>query len=209
MVHRRVVDGEALVFGVHGALLGNAMTWWDHDTGSVWTQPTGEAIAGPRKGQKVDLLPSQFTSWGAWREANPDTLALAVPAGPSSFDLTNFLIVVDFTDEARGYRVTDLREVGVVNDVVAGVPVAVVVDPADETRWAVFSRVVGDETREFEMIDGELVDQSTGSTFSAAQGLGIDGPLAGDNLDQLAGFTSFPGDFPTFWPDSEIWAPPA
>ena len=139
MVHRREVNGEALVFGVHGALLGNAMTWWDHDTGSIWTQPTGEAIAGPRAGETVDLLPSQFTSWRAWRDAHPNTLALDVPAGPSSFDLTDFLIVVDFTEEAKGYSIPDLRQVGVVNDVVAGVPVAVVSDPANLTRWSVYS----------------------------------------------------------------------
>ncbi len=107
----------SLIF--HGALLGNAMTWWDHSTGSIWTQPTGEAIAGPRKGQTVELLPSQFTSWDGWKEAHPKTQALDVAAGPSSFDLADFLIVVDFTDEARGYPIPELREVGVVNDVVA------------------------------------------------------------------------------------------
>ena len=207
MVHRRQVDNETLIFGVHGALLGNAMTWWDHSTGSIWTQPTGEAIAGPRKGERVDLLPSQFTSWAAWRDAHPDTLALDVPAGPSSFDLTDFLIVVDFTDEAAGYAVPDLRRVGVVNDVVAGVPVAVVSDPADPTRWAAYSRTVADEVRTFEMVDGVLVDQDTGTTFTAARGLGIEGPLADEVLDRVAAFTSFPDDFPTFWPDGRIWTP--
>jgi len=205
MVHRRQVGGETLIFGVHGALYGNAMTWWDHGTGSIWTQPTGEAIAGPRKGEIVDLLPSQFTSWAAWRESHPNTQALDVPAGPSSFDLTDFLIVVDFTDEARGYAVPDLRRAGVVNDTVAGVPIAVVSDPADSTRWAVYSRIVRGETREFDIIDGALVERSTGSTFDAARGFGVDGPLADEPLDHLAAFTSFPSDFSTFWPDGTVW----
>jgi hypothetical protein len=205
MVHRRQVHNETLIFGVHGALLGNAMTWWDHSTGSIWTQPTGEAIAGPRKGQTVDLLPSQFTSWAGWKEVHPDTQALDVPAGPSSFDLTEFLIVVDFTDEARGYPIPDLREVGVVNDVVADIPIAVVSDPGDPTRWSVFSRVVAGGVREFDMVDGVLVEQSTGTSFQPALGLGIDGPLSAEILDQLAGFTSFPSDFGTFWPDGTVW----
>jgi hypothetical protein len=34
MVHRRIVDGEEVVFGNQGALYMNAMTWWDHTTGS-------------------------------------------------------------------------------------------------------------------------------------------------------------------------------
>ncbi len=209
MVHRRQVGDETLIFGVHGALLGNAMTWWDHSTGSIWTQPTGEAIAGPRKGETVDLLASQFTSWSAWRDAHPETLALDVPAGPSSFDLTDFLIVVDFSDEARGYAIPDLRNIGVVNDVVAGVPVAIVSDPADISRWSVYSRTVDGEVREFDMIAGELVDRSTGTSFTAARGLGIEGPLSGEILDQVAAFTAFPDDFPTFWPDGTIWDPDA
>jgi len=205
MVHRRQVNDEELIFGVHGALLGNAMTWWDHSTGSIWTQPTGEAIAGPRKGETVELMPSQFTSWAAWKDVHPDTQALDVRAGPSSFDLTDFLIVVDFSDEARAYPVPDLRRAGVVNDIVAGVPVAVVSDPADSSRWAVYSRTIQGEVREFDLIDGDLVDRSTGSSFTAGRGLGIDGPLSAEPLDKLAGFTSFPSDFPTFWPDGTVW----
>ena len=50
MVHRRDLNGEVLMLGNQGALLGNAMTWWDHDTGSVWSQPLGEAVMGPRTG---------------------------------------------------------------------------------------------------------------------------------------------------------------
>ncbi len=44
-----MVDGEEIIFGTQGALYRNAMTWWDHDTGSIWSQPLGEAIAGPHK----------------------------------------------------------------------------------------------------------------------------------------------------------------
>jgi len=207
MVHRRSVGDETLIFGVHGALLGNAMTWWDHSTGSIWTQPTGEAIAGPRTGERVDLLPSQFTSWRAWRDAHPDTLALDVPAGPSSFDLTDFSIVVDFTADSAAYAIPDLRRVGVVNDVVADVPIAVVVDPADPTRWSVYSRTVAGEVREFDIVDGLLVDRDTGTRFTPARGIGVDGPLAAEILDQVAAFTSFPDDVATFWPDARVWTP--
>ena len=76
MVHRREIDGEELVFGNQGALWGNAMTWWDHGTGSIWSQPIAEAILGPRKGDRLELFPSTLTRWGPWREAHPETLAL-------------------------------------------------------------------------------------------------------------------------------------
>jgi hypothetical protein len=207
MVHRREIDGEELVFGVHGALFGNAMTWWDHSTGSVWSQPTGEAILGPRKGDTVDLITSEFTTWEAWREEHPNTLALDAPGGPSSFDLTDLLIVVDFSDEARGYPVPDLREVGVVNDVVAGVEIAVVSDPSEPDRWKVFSRRVGAIVVELS-VDGDVLrDAVTGTTFDPFRGFALDGELEGQDLAQLPGFTSFPGDFDTFWPDGTVWRP--
>ncbi len=210
MVHRREVDGQTLVFGVHGALWGNAMTWWDHDTGSIWSQPLGEAIAGPRKGQRVDLLPSEFTSWAAWRAEHPDTLALDVSSGPSGFDLGDFVIVVDFSEEARAYPIPDLRRAGAVNDVVAGVEIAVVSDPRDDDRWAVFSRRVGDDVVELEVTPaGVLRDRVTGSTFDPARGFARDGPLEGRVLDLLPALTSFPGDFGTFWPDGTVWEPDA
>lgn len=207
MVHRRVIDGDELTFGVHGALFGNAMTWWDHETGSVWSQPLGEAILGPRRGETVELITSEFTTWGAWREEHPDSLALDAPGGPSSFDLTDFLIVVDFDDEARGYPVRALREAGVVNEVVAGVEVAVVIDPTEPDRWKVFSRRVGEAVVEL-TVDGEVLrDSVSGTTFDPFRGFALEGPLAGETLGQLPGFTSFPGDFDTFWPDGTLWQP--
>ena len=208
MVHRRQVEGETLVFGVHGALWGNATTWWDHDTGSVWSQPLGEAIAGPRQGQTVELLPSQFTTWGAWVEQHPHTLALDAPGRPSGFDLGELYIVVDFTDEARGYPVEELRRVGVVNDVVAGLEIAVVIDPGDPNRWIVFSRRLDETIIELEIVGNELRDRVTGTMFDTALGRATgNGELAGTTLGRMPALTSFPGDFGTFWPDADVWGP--
>lgn len=208
MVHRRQVGDTTLVFGVHGALWGNAMTWWDHDTGSIWSQPTGEAIAGPRTGERVELLPSEFTTWGSWLAAHPETLALDAPGRPTGFDLSQVSLVVDFTDEAKVYPVEALREVGVVNDVVAGLEVAVVSNPTDPQSWAVFSRRVGDDGQLVELeIDGEVLrDRLTGSTFDPERGLPLDGPVD-EILDLLPALTSFPGDVDTFWPEAETWQP--
>ena len=209
MVHRRVVEGETLVFGVHGALWGNAMTWWDHDSGSIWSQPLGEAIAGPRKGQTLELLPVSFTSWDAWLEAHPDTLALAESAGRTGFDLEDLYIVVDFGQETVAYPVLELQREQVINDVVAGLEIAVVSDPADPERWTVLSRRLDDRTVELAMVDGRLVDTGTegapGTAWDPVTGIALDGPLSGEILDLLPALTSFPGDFDTFWPDGTVW----
>lgn len=195
------------MFGVHGALWGNAMTWWDHDTGSIWSQPLGEAIAGPRKGETVELLPMTYTTWDAWRTAHPETLALDAPGRTSGFDLNGFYLVVDFSSAAVAYPFEDVKREGVINDVVAGVEVAVLVDPADDQRSAVFSRRIDDgATVTLSFVGGVLTDSETGSTWDPVRGFALTGPLEGTFLDKLPSLTSFPGDYDTFWPEGTVWS---
>lgn len=203
MVHRREVEGEAVLFGNQGALYGNAMTWWDHRTGSIWSQPLGEAIAGPLEGARLELLPSSLTSWRAWWEAHPETLALDVPAVASRFVLEQMAVVVDFGTEAAAYPIPSVREAGVVNDRVAGVPLAVW---SDQQRWAVFSRLVDDTILELRLEGERLLDQE-GTAWNPVSGAAVSGPRRGERLDPLPAFTSFPRDFPTFWPEGRIWEP--
>jgi hypothetical protein len=207
MVHRRIIDGRQVVFGVQGALLGNAMTFWDHDTGSVWSQPTGEAVAGPRKGQRLETLPVSFTSWRAWRETHPGTLALDVPAGVTGFALERMAIVLDLAGDAVGFRYPDVADAGVVNDVVGGLEVAVVVDPDDGDRWETFARRLDDRILTLAIENGVLIDRETGTTWDPVRGLGLSGALQGESLGILPGFTIFPGDFGSFWPDGRFWRP--
>lgn len=207
MVHRREVEGQALVLGNQGALWGNAMTWWDHETGSIWSQPLGEAIAGPLKGTTLEPLPSALTTWEAWREAHPDTLALDAPTNQSGFRLESMAIVLDLADDPTAFPVTLVREAGVINEVVADLEVAVVVDPTDDNRWAVFSRRLDDQVVTLAVDGDRIVDLETGSVWDPVTGVASEGPLAGELLNKLPGFTSFPRDFFTFWPEGTLWRP--
>ncbi len=205
MVHRRQLDGQELVFGNQGALWGNAMTWWDHDTGSIWSQPLGEAILGPRTGDRLELIPSTLTTWNAWRTAHPETAALDVVAWETGFHLDQMAVVVDFGTEASAYAIRALQEVGVVNDVVAGVEIAVVIDPEDPARWAVFSRRLDSAVVDLELTADGLVDPETGTVFDPFLGLGRSGPLADQALGRLPAFTAFPSDYLTFFPTGRTW----
>jgi len=205
MVHRRSIDGDAVVFGNHGALWGNAMTWFDHDTGTVWSQPLGEAIVGPLKGTMLDLLPSTLTEWGEWKRLHPETRALDAPGEPTRFSLQNMSIVVSFGPDSVAYPANDLAQV--VNDTVSNIPIAVVLDHNTEESWTVFSRMLDDAV----VVDlaftdsGNLVDTVSGTTFHVSRGTGITGPLSDQVLDQLPAFTSFTKDYFTFYPDGRIW----
>ncbi len=207
MVHRRSIEGEEITFGVQGALLGNAMTFWDHDTGSVWSQPTGEAVAGPRKGERLELLPVSFTSWASWLEQHPNTLALDTRAGVTGFALERMAIVLDLADDAMAIRYPDLVEVGVVNEVVGGLEVVAVVDPSNEGRWETFARRIGDQVLTLAIENGELIDRETGTVWDPVRGRALSGPLQGEILGILPSFTIFPSDFGTFFPEGRFWAP--
>lgn len=204
MVHRRQLDGRELVLGNQGDLFGNAMTWWDHDTGSVWSQPLGEAILGPRRGAKLELYPSTLTTWEAWRAKHPRTDALDVPGWATGFHLEDMAIVVD-RGEAVAFRIPELRRAGVVNSRLGGIDIAVVIDPTDPSRWAVFSRLLDTTTVELSLTGAGLVDMASGSVFDPFLGRGISGPFSDQTLDRIPAFTALPEDFVTFFPDGTIW----
>ncbi len=78
MVHDRRIGGTTTVFGNQCALYKGAMTWFDHDTGTIWSQPLGKASAGPRVGVSLDLIPAQLTTWRRWQRAFPHSRVLSV-----------------------------------------------------------------------------------------------------------------------------------
>ena len=171
----------------------------------MWSQPIGEAIAGPRKGQRIELLPSSLTTWASWRDAHPNTLALDAAARQGGFALEDMVVVVDFASDAAAYPIADLQRGEIANDVVAGAPIAVLVDPADGEFWRVFSRTLDDRTVTLFRQGDDVLDVETGSVWDPRLGIARTGPLAGEVLDLLPGFTAFPSDFSTFWPDGRIW----
>jgi hypothetical protein len=201
MVHRRTVADQEVVFGNQGALWGNAMTWWDHDTGSVWSQPLGEAILGPRKGERLELLPSSLVTWRDWKEQHPDTVALDAPNNRSGFDLDQMAIVVEIGPDSVAFPITELRQVQVANETVNGVPVAVVVDPVDD-QWTVFARQLDDRIVEIDVVDGQLAEVGGEARWDPVRGLAQVGE---ENLNLLPAFTSFPKDYVTFFPEGAFW----
>ncbi len=73
--------GDRLDFGVSGLLYNSDVLLYDRQSESLWSQILAEAVAGPRRGETLEVLPSQHTSWGRWREQHPDTLVLARKTG--------------------------------------------------------------------------------------------------------------------------------
>ncbi len=75
----RRVDGTETTFGVSGRLWKSDLVMYDELTDSLWSQILAQAIRGPRTGDRIELVPSTLTTWGAWREEHPGTRVLLPP----------------------------------------------------------------------------------------------------------------------------------
>jgi len=81
MVFDRRVSGQVHSFGVSGLLYQSDVLMYDHETDSLWSQISSEAISGPSRGQHLRLLRSQMARWGQWKRAHPHTTVLSRQTG--------------------------------------------------------------------------------------------------------------------------------
>ncbi len=74
--------GDRVVeFGVSGLLRKSDLILYDRATESLWQQITGQAFAGPMRGETLETIPVTITRWVRWREAHPDTRVLSTETG--------------------------------------------------------------------------------------------------------------------------------
>ena len=213
-MHDRRVNGEALTFGNQGALFMQAMTWWDHKTESIWSQPWGSVLEGPLEGTALTLIPASIVPWSTWLGEHPDTTMVldSMDIRPFVFEGSyfDFVIGVALEDSATayGYRLASDRRV--INDRIGEHPVVVFVstDPRD---IKVYLRRVdaGDSTGVIEVefqVDGErVVDADTGSVWDIMRGVAIEGPLRGAVLQQIPWVSSYDWAWLDFFPHSDFY----
>jgi hypothetical protein len=207
MVHDRRIDGETQVFGNAGALFMNAMTWYDHETETIWSQPWGRAIIGPLKGVELFLLPSQITTWANWKAEHPYTLAMINDVdrfgARQRFD-PDFVIGLLIADDAKAFYYRDVAQVGVVNEMLGDIPVFVW---AGDNNFHAYIRRVGDQDLTFQLDGQTLVDAETGSTWDLTRGLATSGPLKGESLQPVPSSSSYDWAWLDFYPETEFFEP--
>jgi len=198
-----------VLFGNQGALFMNAMTWWDHDSGSVWSQVWGEAIAGPLVGTRLEVLPASIVPWATWLEEHPDTLVLAIPDDlpyrpVAERPRDDFVIGISLGEDAKAYPYLIASSQRVINDTIGPNPILVYVDP-ERRSIHTFLRKVGERTLTFELRDGELVDRETGSRWTPTLGLATQGELEGEILLRVPYVSSFDWAWADFYPESQFY----
>ncbi len=232
LVHDRLIDGEVLIFGNQGALFMRAMTWWDHGTESVWSQPWGTAIMGPLKGTSLTLIPASIVPWPTWLAEHPETTVVGDDLDrerfteiPDSLDTSleahpaippdrrdDFVIGVALDESATAYDYRLAAARRVINDRVGDHPVVVFVDPESRNIKVYLRRPADARPGEqapadltFAM-DGEFAaDAETGSRWDVSHGFAVAGPLKGAVLQQIPYVTAFVWAWHNFFPHTATY----
>ena len=186
----------------------NAMTWYDHETRSIWSQPWGRAIQGELKGVQLNLLPFQLTTWATWKETHPEALVMMndvdrLGRRRQGFQ-KDFVIGLVLGQTAKAYYYEDALEAGVINDALGDVPV--VLWTSDEIFYA-YVREVDGSVLTIKAEGDTLVDEETGSIWDLSRGVATSGPLQGEGLRAVPSLSSFDWAWEDFYPDSEFYTP--
>ena len=211
LVHDRRIDGAPHTFGNHGALYENAMTWFDHQTRSLWSQPSGVALSGSLAGVRLEMLPARVATWGAWKRERPETLIVSEGVGSGSSVAVNplaeapegFVVGIAVGGAAKAYPLDVLVASAPINDRVGGVPVLVYAGPGGALH--AFDRRVGGATLEFDRADGRLRDRDSGSFWDAATGEAVEGLRLGAVLDRLPYSVARRWAWRGFYPTAEMY----
>ena len=192
-----------------------AMTWWDHKTQSVWSQPWGTAVAGPLKDTALTLIPASIVPWETWRREHPNTTVLSNDLDDFRQRVhgtrDDFVIGVALADSATGYEYQIASRERIINDEIGANPVVVIVDPATRDI-RVYLRRVAVQGSERPLVltfgrdpQGRLVDVETGTVWSAQRGVATEGALVGAQLQQLPWVSSFDRAWQDFFPHTTFY----
>ena len=210
-----VIDGKPETFRLVGMDHFNAMLE-DASTRSWWRQATGQAVAGPRKGQQLRELPSHQATLGQWLALHPGSLVmqpdprfadrypkdLAYESGESRRPLTgtdtgswrdkSWVLGIDVNGESKAYDWNRLRTERVINDVVGGWPIVVAIAP-DGVNYFAYRRP--EAAAQFTLRGDSLV---TPAAAYALSGRGTSGALV-----PVVAYQEFWHSWRTFHPDTK------
>lgn len=220
IVFDRVVEGRELTFGVSGYLYFNNLVMYDHRSNTLWSQAVGEAIRGAYNGQRLVVLPSQMTSWGEWKDVYPDTRILSAEmlwtrteeiidpyagyyssssagitgwANPNDMLPVKALVVgLIIGEAARAYPLALVRQAGLIQDELGGIPLLLAYDPELGSVVAYRRDTVQNGTIEGTLSftlggsEGQIQDEQTKTTWEIRTGRAVEGPMAGRELSRIA-----------------------
>ena len=232
LVWSRVVGDRTLNFRLAGINNGNALLR-DEETQSIWQQSTGEAIFGPLKGQRLELIPSDELTFALWRREEPDGMILrpderrsseydpkdweshveqtrvVVDTAKSGIPPHRLMLGISLGGVNKAYPVETILASGLIEDTVGRDRVLLVVGQ-DETSIRVFKTQGGapNNALTFARLGGArdrlMVDTQTSSAWNF-KGCAVKGPLTGQCLAAVESHKDYWFDWMNHHPDTAVF----
>ncbi len=227
------VGQRVLTFGVSGMLFRDGLVMYDRETGTLWTQVDGRAIKGRLRGHVLEIVPSLHATWKEWKALYPRSLVLRKRGefrtpyerynrDPGRLGILGRrlrdqrlpgkerIVGVRSADGATAFVEKDLRAVKLVETQVGSLPV-VLVAAARDFPVVAFDRRIGERLLSF-LVAGDdpavIVDRETGTRWSLAHGVALEGPLKGSTLTRAPAYPAFWFGWQGYFPGTEVWKQP-
>lgn len=185
----------------------------DVETRSLWSHLLGRAMAGALQGAELEALPSELTTWDAWRKEHPQTTVLNLSRTDRNYVREFYRRPGDFVYglvvDGRAYHVPFpvLQGTPVLNLDLKDADLLVTFSP-ESTAARLFSRTVQERTLTFRVVETDRMrDEETGTIWDRSTGEAIEGALKGTSLKQQVGITSYARAWREFHPDSRSVSP--
>ncbi|VAW78946.1 hypothetical protein MNBD_GAMMA12-3238 [hydrothermal vent metagenome] len=81
MIFKRQIKGKLVSFGVSGLLYRSDVLMYDRKTNSLWSQLLMKAVSGTEIGTQLEWLPSEYSTWKAWKQKYPNGKVLSLDTG--------------------------------------------------------------------------------------------------------------------------------
>jgi Protein of unknown function (DUF3179) len=222
-------EGKPLVFGSSGLLYRSNKLMYDEATRSLWSNLTGEPVAGPLVGRGLRLtpLPVTVSTWGDWRRRHPQTTVVSPDTGYRRDYMPGAAYGRYFTspetmfpvwkkspllpaktwihglrsgDNARAYPLDVLFRERVVNDELATLRVVLVADPGSGSV-----RSYRSDGRLFsEGPAGRVVDPATGEAWAVEED-GLRPVSGGSPLPRIADHRAYWFGWYAFHPETDVY----
>ncbi len=227
----RLSDGSSLVFGSSGLLYRSNKLMYDEATLSLWSNLTGEPVAGKLVGKGVSLpiLPLTVTSWKEWRRRYPETTALSLKTGyrrdyspgaaygkyfespdtmfpvwkrDGSLEPKSWIYALRHRAAAKAYPLEILFRERVVNDQVGSSQVVLV---ADSESGSVRSYARGGREFAEGPTPGELLEPATGALWRVEEDALVPEPPGIASLRRFPGHRAYWFGWYAFFPDTALY----
>jgi len=230
-----MVDGKEYTFGVSGKLWRNGLVMYDHQTDTLWSGVTGEALQGPLTGKRLAILAAMpKVRWHEWRAAYPQSRVLTVygrqglyedryasyhgsdrtglfPPSHTNAQLwpKELVLGIRLGEHARAYPLGHFTHTPIITDRFAGKDLVVYRDAASEAS-AVYERQVEGQLLSFKPgpMWTLLEDTTTGSTWDIVTGTAVAGPLTGKRLQRVPHHNIYWFAWVDFYPHTTLWQAP-